>query len=130
MVWWKSNCLCAKFREKALDFLEAIPERELDKLCIKGILAKYEIHIENHYLADFVELITKARNTKTSVSRINKLEDSHKWSWKPQKQRIKVAFNSWKKKLQGLKKKGWKEDAPLKFPCSLEKACALLKQWI
>lgn len=66
-----------KLRKKVLDCIEAIPERKLVKLCFKGMLVEYRIHIKNLIL-DFAKLITKARNSRTSISRINKFEDPHK----------------------------------------------------
>ncbi|KAM6560023.1 hypothetical protein CsatA_029262 [Cannabis sativa] len=56
-----------KFREKALDCAETMAEKDLVKMCIKGMLDEYRLHIENHAIYNFAELIAKSRNTEATV---------------------------------------------------------------
>lgn len=66
-----------RFREKALDCSETIPEKDLVKLCIKGMFAEYRVHIENHAIHDFAVLSVKARNTEASASKLARLMRNH-----------------------------------------------------
>lgn len=117
-----------RFREKALDCSETIPEKDLVKLCIKGMFAKYRVHIENHAIHDFAELSVKARNTEASASKLARLMrnhgDSSRQMRKAGKRGLEVAIAQDKKGSRFFKKE--KREKPPEFPCSMEKVHALL----
>lgn len=54
-----------RFKEKALDCKEMIFECSLVGLCISELQTKYRLHIKNHAIHDFSELMTRVKNTKT-----------------------------------------------------------------
>ena len=60
------------FIEKALDCAETMPEKDLVKMCIQGMLDEYRIHIENHAIYNFPELVTKTRNMGSTVARLSR----------------------------------------------------------
>lgn len=59
-----------RFREKALDYAETMPEKDLIKISIEIILDEYKVHIEDCAIFDFTELIIKFRNTRATVARL------------------------------------------------------------
>ena len=56
------------FKDKALECLDASSEKEIVRMCIKGMMNEYRIHIENHLVIDFVELLIMALNTGVLVT--------------------------------------------------------------
>ena len=55
----------------------------------KGMMDEYCIHIENHLVTDFVELLVKVRNTGTSVTYMHYVpKDDARDQWKPMKQGV------------------------------------------
>ena len=51
------------FKDKTLDCVDVYNEKEIVKMCIKGMMDEYHIHIENHPITNFVELLTKKQNS-------------------------------------------------------------------
>lgn len=50
-----------RFREKALDCHEIIPEKELINLCVNGMQTKYRVHIKIHIILNYAELMVKSK---------------------------------------------------------------------
>ena len=46
-----------RFKERAFDCKEVASESSLTGLCIKGMQTKYRVHIENHAIPNFSELM-------------------------------------------------------------------------
>ena len=63
-----------RFKERALDCTEVVSEKELIHICIKGMQANYKVHIVNHTIPNFSEVMDKPKNTEATVSKICKVE--------------------------------------------------------
>ena len=121
-----------RFRERALDCEETVPEKELVKLCIKGMFAEYRIYIENHAIYDFAGLLTKARNTEATTSRLTRLNrgqgEASRYNKREGKRGLDIAYAHANKETKSFKK-GRREDPP-EFPCSMDRVHALLDAWL
>lgn len=82
-----------QFKERALDYNEIIAEKELIQLCVKGMQDEYKLHIENHTIMNFVNLMEKVENIESSVSKIRKEKQANQTttsSWCPFVKKQKV----------------------------------------
>ena len=57
-----------RFKERALDCKEIVPEASLINICVKGMQTKYRVFIENHVIQNFAELIIRVKSTEASVA--------------------------------------------------------------
>ena len=61
-----------KFKERALDCKDIISEASLVGICVSGLQSK--LHIENHVVLEFSELMIRVKNTEASLSEAGKEE--------------------------------------------------------
>ena len=64
----------AKFKERALDCKDVIYETSLVRICVSGLQSKYRLHIENHVILDFSELMIRVKNTEPSLTEAGREE--------------------------------------------------------
>lgn len=110
------------FKENVLDCKEIISEIELIQLCIKGICDEYKIHIENHIVPNFVELMIKVKNTKKLVASIQKAMPYKAWN--------KSTFFKRKIEVDVVEKGKRHQSTPPKIPLPRNATLSLVKAWM
>ena len=63
-----------RFKERALDCKDVTFEASLVGIRVSGLQSKYRLHIENHVIPDFSELMIRVKNTEASLSEVDKEE--------------------------------------------------------
>ena len=114
------------FKERALDCIEVISKKELICICIKGMQVNYKMHIVNHTIPNFSEVMDKAKNAEAIVSEIHKAEVLEKPT---KKHKISPLFSRENEKLLWWKKENFFQIPP-KISLEKNKILALVKAWI
>lgn len=119
-----------KFKERALDCSEIVSEKELIHICIKGMEANYKMHIVNHTIPNFAELIDKVKKTEATVIEIHKVEVSKKTN---RELRHVSSFPKRKREVSLVElsnKERKNSQIPLEIPLEKDRIIALAKIWI
>ena len=124
-----------RFKERALDCRDTISETSLVGICVSDLQSKYQLHIENHSIPDFSELMIRVKNTEASLNETDK-EEPHggikRWNNKPpflkRKREINVVEQSSRDRRNVQNNRD--REIPARIPLERYQIEALIKAWI
>jgi hypothetical protein len=114
-----------QFQNLALDCYVNHEERELIEICINNMLPNYQAHLENLDIAQFAQLLQKARKTAASrkpVERSRADKRSTPYAF------VVTSSNDTRIKKKHGKEKEFEEWSAI--PCTTEKMHAVIDKWI
>uniref|UniRef100_A0A2N9G206 Integrase catalytic domain-containing protein n=1 Tax=Fagus sylvatica TaxID=28930 RepID=A0A2N9G206_FAGSY len=114
-----------QFQDLALDCYVNHKERELIKICIDNMLPNYRAHLENLDIAQFAQLLQKARKTAASM---NPVERSRADKRSTPHALVVTSSNDTRIKKKHGKEKEFEEWSTI--PCTTEEMHAVIDKWI